>query len=230
MASPVYRSASSAAALAPAVEETLEADGPVPFSSIQESIHPDTYKALTQEPFAYTDMSSVQAAVLTLLPELAEPHNPSSGQAQPTRDLLVKAKTGTGKTIAFLVPAIEARLRALEEVGEKAVRDSGLKNDPRVARAAENAYARKNVGTLIISPTRELAIQIANEAMKLTKHRRHGVHLFVGGENKGRQLRFYNESRKDIVVVTPGRMKDYLQTAQEDIKGALANMNTVCIL
>ncbi|KAG8896527.1 hypothetical protein FRB99_008855, partial [Tulasnella sp. 403] len=172
-------------------------------------------------------MSPVQAEVLALLPQLAEPYREDSTDASkaPPRDLLVKAKTGTGKTLAFLVPATEMRLKVLKDVGQQAVRDSGSR-DARLAARAESAYARKNVGTLVISPTRELAIQIANEAMKSTSHHRHNVHLFVGGENKGRQLSLFNRGSRDIVVATPGRLRDLLENTP-DIKDAFQNLNTL---
>lgn len=58
-------------------------------------------------------MSSVQEAVLNYLPGLAEVAV-GENAATERKDLLVKAKTGTGKTIAFLVPAIENRFNELE--------------------------------------------------------------------------------------------------------------------
>lgn len=74
-------------------------------------------------------MSVVQERVLGLLPELAAPSARGApkaevkedtdvsarGQRAIATDLLVKAKTGTGKTVAFLVPALEARHRDLKE-------------------------------------------------------------------------------------------------------------------
>ena len=47
----------------------------------------------------------------------AQPRKSAVGLKHPPRDLLVKACTGTGNTLAFLAPAIEARLKAIEEAG-----------------------------------------------------------------------------------------------------------------
>lgn len=58
-------------------------------------------------------------------------------------DVVCKAKTGTGKTLAFLIPALE--------------------------QLAANRLAKGRTGVLIISPTRELASQIAEEAKQLAK-------------------------------------------------------------
>lgn len=80
-----------------------------------------------------------------------------------------------------------------------------------MAGQARRAFVRSDVGVLIISPTRELATQIANEALKLcTWHKEMEVRLFVGGMPRIRQLRDFQRGRKDIVVATPGRLKDLL--------------------
>jgi ATP-dependent RNA helicase MSS116, mitochondrial len=131
-------------------------------------------------------MTAVQAAVLPLLPQLALPEEP--GSTAP-RDLLVKAKTGTGKTLGFLIPAVEARLNQLKQAGLQNAKESG-QSSLALQMRAQRAFAKKNVGTLIISPTRELASQIAVEATRLaTHHDEMEVRLFVGGVSKGGQMR-----------------------------------------
>jgi ATP-dependent RNA helicase MSS116 len=156
-------------------------------------------------------MSSVQAAVLPLLPELARPYNKDELHGPP-RDLLVKAKTGTGKTLAFLVPAIEARAKAVDKAGVDALEKNGGRPDARVVENAKRMFAQKTVGTVVISPTRELATQIAHEAIKLVHwHKGFGVSLFTGGSSKDRQLRDFKRGRNDIVVATPGRIRDVLE-------------------
>ena len=82
------------------------------------------------------------------------------------------------------------------------------------------SIARSNVGALIISPTRELATQIANEALKVcTWHKEMQVRLFVGGMSRGLQLRDWRRGRKDIVVATPGRLRDLL--SEPDVADAM---------
>jgi len=103
-------------------------------------------------------MSPVQAAVLPLLPELARPHNEDESHGPP-RDLLVKAKTGTGKSLAFLVPAIEARIRAVEKAGLDALEKNGERPDAQVVESAKRAYAKKAVGIVIISPSCKFVMQ-----------------------------------------------------------------------
>ncbi|KAF7968521.1 hypothetical protein HWV62_30171 [Athelia sp. TMB] len=168
-------------------------------------------------------MSPVQAEVLPLLPHIAEPYSaepPADGTPRPPRDLLVKARTGTGKTLAFLVPAVEARLKAISAFGRAAVRDAGLTADKTLQARAERVFAREHVGTLIISPTRELATQIANEALRLTHHHKgFEVRLFVGGASKRMQMRDWMKGRRDIVVATPGRLRDLLTSEPEIVRG-----------
>ncbi len=156
-------------------------------------------------------MFPVHEAVLPLLPELTRPYNEDE-QHGPPRDLLVKAKIGTGKTLAFLVPAIEARIKAIEKARVDTLEKNGGQPDSRVVENARRTYARNTVGTVVIGPTHELAMQISHEATKLTYwHKGFEVKLFTGGSSKGLQLRDYKCGRNDIVVATPGRIRDVLE-------------------
>ena len=190
------------------------------FQSLKGSISYPTLKAITVKPFQLTHMSPVQAQVLPLLPQLAEAYDPTSSGARPPRDLLVKAKTGTGKTLAFLVPAIESRLKAIDEHGKIAVKNANLTTDKHLEGRVKRKFVREEVGTLIISPTRELATQIANEALRLTHHHDDfEVRLFVGGVSKRMQMRDWMKGRRDIVVATPGRLRDFLLSEPEVLRG-----------
>ncbi|KAJ7249416.1 P-loop containing nucleoside triphosphate hydrolase protein [Mycena rebaudengoi] len=162
----------------------------VSFESLRGQITPQTLNALTVKPFKLQNMTPVQAEVLTMLPELAAPYAENSGNV---RDLLVRAKTGTGKTVAFLDLAQRAE------------------SDPNPA-----VYTRRTVGTLVISPTRELATQIANEALRLLHHHRDF------------ELRDWMKGRKDIVVATPGRLRDLLES-DPDVKAAIATTNILIL-
>ncbi|EAR08271.1 ATP-dependent RNA helicase RhlB [Reinekea blandensis] len=102
-------------------------------------------------------------------------------------DCIGKAQTGTGKTAAFLITAITDLLEhRLEEqyVGE-----------PRA---------------LILAPTRELALQIAEDAKALTKYSRLKVAAVVGGMDFDKQKQQLHEQRTDILVATPGRLIDFM--------------------
>ena len=107
------------------------------------------------------------------------------------KDVLAKAKTGTGKTLAFLLPVVETIV------------------------AASDAPA---VTALILSPTRELANQIHAEAQHLTKfHRKIRTACFIGGMRISKNTATLDKNTVlDIVVATPGRLLDLLDN---DIKG-----------
>jgi ATP-dependent RNA helicase DDX10/DBP4 len=104
-------------------------------------------------------------------------------------DILGAAKTGSGKTLSFIVPVLE-NLYRLQHIGT----DAGL-------------------GALILSPTRELAIQIFDVLRKVGKH----GHMFAAGLLiGGKSLESEREAltRMNILVATPGRMLQHLsQTA-----------------
>ncbi len=102
-------------------------------------------------------------------------------------DLLGKAQTGTGKTAAFLVAII----------------DDFLKNP-----IQENRYAGE-ARALIIAPTRELVLQIADDAKALTKYTDLTVHTLVGGMDYDKQKRKVHDQLIDILVATPGRLLDF---------------------
>lgn len=238
--SPVVRPASSAAALRkPAFEDTpldstpsssqIEIE-PEPatktFHEVRDVLDRNIYKALTTKPFNYVSMSPVQDAVLSLLPAIVEPRDdPEQTKSQ---DLLVKAKTGTGKTLAFLVPALEARIRDIEAEGAR-FQAANPGADRHAVRRHVDSFAKRSTGVVILSPTRELATQIANEAVRLIHHLPDfEVQLLVGGASKGQQLRSLSRGRRDIIVATPGRMTDMLTS--EDFVAESVNEAKTLIL
>lgn len=140
----------------------------------RKDLHPDSKRALIQV-MGLTSMTEIQAKTYAAA---------SSGQ-----DVLGRARTGTGKTIAFLLPAIE-----------------------RVLQSGEYQVGR-NVGILVISPTRELATQIGEQAEKLlTFHSEMSVQVVYGGTKIGRDVAQLKKKLPTILVATPGRLKDHLES------------------
>merc|ERR1719433_623579 len=116
---------------------------------------------------------------------------PVQAQALPIllqgRNLIGIAQTGSGKTGAFLLPAIVHAL------------------DQRPLRRADPGPI-----VLVLAPTRELAVQISDEAEKLLWHSSRSWQelrsvCFYGGGKKGDQLRKFTYDGSHIVVATPGR-------------------------
>lgn len=219
--SPDSQTGTSFAADSPAERSTSSSPEKPPtlaFQTLKGNINSHLYDALTGEPFNFTHMSPVQEAVLEHLPDLAMPIGTPPADSSKIRagsDLLVKAKTGTGKTIAFLVPAIEARLRDIDDARRRYTDENPDAPSHVIAKHVAD-YRRRSTGVLILSPTRELATQIANEAIRLCSHLPNTeVRLFVGGSSKYEQLRQWSRGGRDIVVATPGRMYDLLQSKPE---------------
>lgn len=200
------------------------------FESMEGILSKETLKAVTQSPYKFTHMSPVQAAVFDYLPRISDPYDPKapSDESEPPRDLLVKAKTGTGKTATFVIPAIEQRVKVLKAFGEQALMDSGLSRDKFPMSRTVHNYARENAGVLIISPTRELATQIAKEASNLAYHQKDfHIQLFIGGSSRHQQMRDWMTKRRDIVVATPGRLRDVLMS-EPAVKNAFEKASLVC--
>jgi ATP-dependent RNA helicase DDX18/HAS1 len=101
------------------------------------------------------------------------------------RDVLGAAKTGSGKTLAFLIPAIEMLYR--------------LKFKP-----------RNGTGTIIVSPTRELALQIFGVAKELLKYHQLTFGIVIGGANRKAEADKLVKG-VNLIVATPGRLLDHLQ-------------------
>lgn len=101
-----------------------------------------------------------------------------------SRDILAAAKTGSGKTLAFLIPILEKLYRARWDV------EDGL-------------------GALVISPTRELALQIFEVLRVVGKMHSFSAGLVIGGKNfREEQLRLV---RMNLLVCTPGRLLQHME-------------------
>nr|XP_033802403.1 ATP-dependent RNA helicase DDX18 [Geotrypetes seraphini] len=101
------------------------------------------------------------------------------------RDVLAAARTGSGKTLAFLIPAIELVYK--------------LKFMP-----------RNGTGVLILSPTRELAMQTYGVLKELMTHHVHTYGLLMGGSNRSAEAQKLANGI-NIIVATPGRLLDHMQ-------------------
>ena len=119
-------------------------------------------------------------------------------------DVIAQARTGTGKTIAFLMPIIQRLLRS-EPSLEQPTRRYGDANAP-------------DIRALIILPTRELAEQVATEARKIVNGTGIQVQTAVGGTQKGYHLRLMQKQGCHILVGTPGRVKDILSDTYSGVK------------
>ncbi|KAI3686999.1 hypothetical protein L1987_80689 [Smallanthus sonchifolius] len=108
------------------------------------------------------------------------------------RDIVAIAKTGSGKTLGYLIPAFMLLRRC----------HSNPQHGPTV---------------VVLAPTRELATQIQDEAIKFGRSVRISCTCLYGGAPKGPQLKEL-ERGADIVVATPGRLNDILEMGKVDFR------------
>jgi len=113
-------------------------------------------------------------------------------------DIVAVAKTGSGKTCGFLIPAL---VRIAENGPTPCIEQKGGGKDTR-GPACPSA--------LVIAPTRELVQQIAQEAEKFAPAVDARVLAVYGGVSKGEQVRDL-KSGVDILIATPGRLHDFLK-------------------
>jgi len=106
------------------------------------------------------------------------------------KDVLATAQTGTGKTLAFLIPLIE-RL-ALDE-------------------------SQRRISALILVPTRELAMQVHEQYEALRARKAPPAALIIGGMSEQRQIQAVRNGAR-VVVATPGRLEDYLSRKLVDLR------------
>lgn len=118
-------------------------------------------------------------------------------------NIVTVAKTGSGKTLGFLLPVFQA-LQAARAAGGHA--SSSSSSSP-FSRTNFNTVATPSL--LVMAPTRELACQIEEEAIKFGAGLGFKTACLYGGAPKGPQCRALRMS-PDIVIGTPGRMQDML--------------------
>ncbi|MCJ1429006.1 ATP-dependent RNA helicase dbp4 [Sticta canariensis] len=155
-----------------------------------QALHPkeDEIKLFTDLPLSKPTASGLQASYFKALTDIQQKAVPLALKGS---DILGAAKTGSGKTLAFLIPVLE------------------------------NLYRRQwaeldGLGALILSPTRELAIQIFEVLRKIGRYHTFSAGLVIGG--KSLQEERERLGRMNILVCTPGRMLQHMdQTALFEI-------------
>src|SRR5579864_8621865 len=107
------------------------------------------------------------------------------------KDLVATAQTGTGKTLAFVLPLIHQ-----------------IQNQP----------SRTGILSLVLTPTRELAIQIHETFVKMAAGTGIRAVVVVGGLNERTQLQSIRKGAQ-VLIATPGRLCDFLQRQLVNLTG-----------
>ncbi len=178
---------------APSSSLTLPPTGSEPRKFSDLNLSPKTMKAVKE--MGFETMTEIQQRAIP--PLLAG------------RDVLGAAKTGSGKTLAFLIPAVEML--------------SALRFKPRNGMAAP--YCRSQctwsmwltvypgTGAIVVSPTRELALQIFGVARELMAHHSQTFGIVIGGANRRAEAEKLTKG-VNLLIATPGRLLDHLQNTQ----------------
>jgi ATP-dependent RNA helicase RhlE len=143
-----------------------------------------SFSELSVSPSMTEQLKAAQFLVPTPVQAAAIP------QALAGKDVIATAQTGTGKTLAFLVPVIE-KLFGQNMLG---------------------------ITALVLVPTRELAMQVVAQADTLQGKQTPPAALVVGGLSEGRQLDAIRKGAR-LVVATPGRLEDYLDRRLISLNG-----------
>ncbi len=170
----------------------------------------------------FTQPTTVQ---LKTIPIAMQGHGAADEAARFT-DLMVSSQTGSGKTAAFLLPVLHTLLTQMAQAEakeksdfEQAVAEAAANGEPAPKRAKRKDptnprhFAPAAPGALIVCPTRELAQQVAHDAIDLVQHCR-GLRVanIVGGMPY--QLQIAKLQNANLVVATPGRLLDLQRSMQ----------------
>ena len=171
------------------------------------------------EDLGFTQPTSVQEQTIPLA-------LPSDDEAAAHIDLMVSSQTGSGKTAAFLLPVLHTLLKQQADAETKARLDFERQTAEALARGEEapkrpkrkdptssRNFKAATPGALILCPTRELAQQVASDAIDLVRHCR-GLRVanVVGGMPY--QMQIARLQNADLVVATPGRLLDLQRSMQ----------------
>ncbi len=216
--------AQPAAELAPpqgdvALQAPAEAQVPAkPNGFIALGLAPELIQAVTD--MGFTEPTTVQSKTIPLAMQ-----GTVDGAAR-FIDLMVSSQTGSGKTAAFLLPVLHTLLKQQADAEAKerddfarATAEAAAKGEPAPKRPKRKDptnfrnFKAAEPGALIVCPTRELAQQVAHDAIDLVRHCR-GLRIanVVGGMPY--QLQIAKLQNANLVVATPGRLLDLQRSMQ----------------
>ncbi len=204
------------------VTEEVEAIADVPNGFVELGLAPELVQAVAD--LGYTQPTAVQLRTIPLA--LPKAGGSKDGKSNGYTDMMVSSQTGSGKTAAFLLPVLHTLIQQMAEQEaaeraefEQACADATAKGEPAPKRAKRKDptnprnFKAPAPGALIVCPTRELAQQVAQDAIELVKHTR-GLRVanVVGGIPY--QLQIAKLQNANLVVATPGRLLDLQRSMQ----------------
>jgi ATP-dependent RNA helicase RhlE len=156
----------------------------VPQQSRQQESKMQSFSELSISPSLKEKLQAARFSTPTPVQAAAIP------QALSGTDVIATAQTGTGKTLAFLIPVIEKL----------------------------SQHKTAGIAALVLVPTRELAMQVIAQYDALRPKQEQPAALVVGGLPEGKQLNAIRKGAR-LVVATPGRLEDYLDRRLVNLSG-----------
>ncbi len=129
-------------------------------------------------------------------------------------DVVATAQTGTGKTLAFLLPIMQRLIT--ENAADKGAAAPAETTAPAYGHAKHHKKSSVAIRSLILAPTRELALQIAESFGKLSNDTGLRCAVVVGGLSEQTQLSALRRGVQ-MVIATPGRLEDFLDRRLIDL-------------
>ncbi|KAG7009259.1 ATP-dependent RNA helicase [Physcia stellaris] len=177
-------------------ETQTEDPATVAVNGVEEAVDPDlptksslSFPSAGSEPQNFADLGlsskTMQAIKEMNFETMTEIQRRGIPPLMAGRDVLGAAKTGSGKTLAFLIPAVEML--------------SALRFKP-----------RNGTGVIVVSPTRELALQIFGVARELMANHSQTYGIVIGGANRRAEAEKLAKG-VNLIIATPGRLLDHLQ-------------------
>jgi len=198
----------------------VAAEPEVPNGFVTLGLAPELIRAVKD--LGFTQPTTVQQKAIPL----AMQNHGAAGKDSRFIDLMVSSQTGSGKTAAFLLPVLHTLIQQQAQAEadsraeyERAVAEAAAKGEAPPKRAKRKDptnprhFTAPSPGALIVCPTRELAQQVAHDAIDLVQHCR-GLRIanIVGGMPY--QLQIAKLQNANLVVATPGRLLDLQRSMQ----------------
>ena len=171
-------------------------------AQLQKDVDRGSAPTAPRKPFSELDLSPATAKALESMgfQTMTEVQERCIPPLLAGKDVLGAAQTGSGKTLAFLIPAVEMLHR--------------LRFKP-----------RNGTGAIVISPTRELALQIFGVAKDLLGNHSQTLGILMGGANRKAEADKLQKG-VNLIIATPGRLLDHLQNTKGFV---FSNLKTMII-
>jgi len=132
------------------------------------------------------------------------------------RDLLVSSQTGSGKTAAFMLPALHKFAAAADDLTPSASKTPNQERQSARSRGERPRFQAAKPKMLVLTPTRELALQVTTATDKYSAYsRRVKAVSILGGMPYPKQMQLLSRN-PEILVATPGRLIDHMESGKID--------------